>query len=416
MRTTQDTGGLWRTMLLATLAGLLMISSGCGGNSDQTPPATDANQPSVSDGQGAGQGAKPAMKPSEPTEPTTDAFPPPEVPAVVASLHRKEPGRVTGTFLDRPPKTNLRFVCWNILWNNIFVEENPQNAERFARVIHLLNPDVIAMQEFGVTSWMLRDDPDKRPWGAADVAHLMNAILPLEDGQQWHAFRGADNVIVSRYPLMETRTATEPRGDREQAIALIDLPERPLEVDLYVMNNHYKCCDPEKNDVRRQEQSDAIVNWIRDARTPGGEIDLPPETPIIVAGDLNIVGSFEPVRTLVEGDIADEDAYGADFLPDWDDSPMTDLHPKHNGTGADDYTWRDDTSQYDPGRLDYIIYTDSVMEVLNAYVLNTTTMSAEDLAATALEKLDVVVDDAGKEFDHLPLVADFRIMGRPPAE
>ena len=34
-------------------------------------------------------------------------------------------------------------------------------------------------------------------------------------------------------------------------------------------------------------------------------------------------------------------------------------------------------------------------------------MSAEDLQAAGLEKLDIVSDAEGKDYDHLPLVVDF---------
>lgn len=319
----------------------------------------------------------------------------------------------TGTFLDRAEGTDIRFVSYNVLWNNIFREVSPENAEKFARVMQTLRPDIVALQEIGVTHWMLEENPDARDWRPKDVEHLFAALLP-EKGT-WHAYRGKDNVIVARYPLSMTADHTKPRGDRDQAMALVDLPDGEFSVDLYIMNNHYKCCDAEENDPRRQKQSDSIVAWIRDARTAGGEIDLPANTPIIVAGDLNIVGSFQPVDTLLEGDILDEGTYGEDFAPDWDNTGMIDLHPMHNIEGPDDYTWRDDNSRYDPSRLDFVVFTDSVLVPLKSFVLNTTSMSAEDLAATGLEKLDITVDQDGRKYDHLPLVVDFDVAAEAPA-
>lgn len=342
----------------------------------------------------------PAQAEAEPAEP------PLRVPAAAAPLPARPPGTPTGTFVDRDPQAELRMVCYNVLWNNIFPEESEQNADRFVRVMRALNPDIVALQEIALPSW--RRDEGGREWSAEDAAFIMNAALPLGEGLTWHGHQSYDNVILSRFPLEMKAKETKPRGDRGQAIALVDLPDAEFAFDFYVMNNHYKCCDPEQNDVRRQEQSDAIVNWLRDARTEGGEIDLPAGTAIVVCGDLNIVGSFQPVTTLVEGDIIDEEEYGVDSPADWDGTGLTDLHPRHNVDGADDYTWRDDTGEYDPGRLDYIIYSDSVLEAVKGFVLNTTTMSDADLAACGLEKLDVVVDDAGEKFDHLPLVVDFR--------
>ncbi len=319
-----------------------------------------------------------------------------------------QPNVTSADFIARADGTDLRLVSYNILWNTIFPEVNPRGTIRFERVVKALKPDVLALQEIG-THPRDRNKPTAKNYTADDVVALMNKYLPLGDGATWYGHQGNDNVIVSRYPLTMTRTATVPAGERDQAIALVDLPDEQMPIDLYVMNNHYKCCNPEKNDVRRQQQSDSIVNWLRDARTPGGEIDLPANTAIAVVGDLNIVGSFQPIDTLTDGDIQDEEQYGPDSKPDWDDTEMLDLGPMHNVVGPDDYTWRDDTSEYDPGRLDYIIYSDSVLEPLRAYVLNTTLMSEEALKEAGLKKHDVTVDTEGAEFDHLPLVVDFAV-------
>lgn len=367
---------------------------------------------------------KPAAAPAKPAEtnhqstlaaPATaapaapPAWTPPAIPPGAETPPVRPRGAPTGTFVDRAADADFRLVSYNVLWNSIFVEVNPVNAARFVRVMRALDPDIVALQEIGVTSWMRAQNPDVREWSEQDVVHVLNAILPLEGGGSWHAHRAFDNVIVSRWPLSLMRTDTEPPGERVQAIALVDLPDERFVIDFYVFNNHYKCCGGEENDPRRQQQSDAIIAWIRDARTPGGHLDLPAHTGLAVVGDLNIVGGFQPVQTLLDGDIQNEARYGADFAPDWDDSALTDLHPRHNGDGTDDYTWRNDNDQWDPGRLDFIIYSDSVLEARHSFVLNTTTMSDEDLAAAGLERLDVTVDATGAEFDHLPLVVDFRV-------
>lgn len=315
-------------------------------------------------------------------------------------------GEKTGTLIDRHPDAELRLVSYNILWNNIFPEISADNAAKFVRVVRALDADVWVLQELGKPRW--EEDPDYKDYDAADVAALLNRIAPLPDGRTWHTHMGYDNVIASKYPLRMQATDTNPPGDREQAIALVDLPDGRFSFDLYVLGNHYKCCGGTDNDPRRQRQSDAIMGWIRDAQTAGGYVNLPHGTPIVIAGDLNIVGRYQPVATLVDGNIIGEVHYGPDFMPDWDDSRMTDLHPLHNICGPADYTWRDDTDQWAPGRLDYIVYTDSVLTALKKFVLNTTTMSKRTLRAAGLERLDVTVDEEGLKFDHLPLVVDFK--------
>jgi endonuclease/exonuclease/phosphatase family metal-dependent hydrolase len=322
-------------------------------------------------------------------------------------LPTRTPGAHTGTFIDREEPSDLRLVDYNVDWNSIFVDVDAPQAAKFARLINTLNPDILTMQEIGAA-------PGKREGAAAkkrtaeEVVKLLNQIIPLGGGATWHAFQGKDCVTASRYPLKLTAEKLIPAGDSDLAAALVDLPDQSFGMDFYILNNHYKCCDAEKNDPRRQKQSDALVRWIRDARTPGDNINLPDGTAIAVVGDLNIVGSFQPVETLLSGDVTDEASYGPDFAPDWDDSPLADAHPLHNVVGPDDWTWRNDTGQYQPGRLDYILFTDSVLEAVKKFALDTTTMSESDLAASGLQKFDVTSDDVGQVYDHLPLVVDFR--------
>lgn len=311
-------------------------------------------------------------------------------------------GVTTGLFIDRPKAGDLRVVSYNIHWDDIFPDVSADGAEKFQRVVKALAPDVLALQEIG--------DRHRSPQkGADDVQALMDAIDPRPAGEKWHVFQGQSNVIVSRYPLSQTSDHTVPGAYRDPASALVDLPDERFGFDLYVLNNHFKCCSREGDQEKRQAQADALVNWIRDARTPGGEFDLAPDTPIVLVGDFNLVEGLEPLNTILGGDIADEGTYGPDFVPDWDDSELVAAHPLHNLVGPDDYTWRNDGSEYEPTRMDWVLYTDSCLEAVQAFVLNTTTLSVEELAQARLEAYDVTLDAAGENFDHLPVVVDFRV-------
>jgi endonuclease/exonuclease/phosphatase family metal-dependent hydrolase len=373
--------GDWRKCFvgLAVLAGLF---AGC---ERETPPAPSTPP--------APKAAAPAAAASAPA------------PALV--LPKRTPGARTGTFVDREEPSDLRLVDYNVDWNTIFVEVDAPQATKFARLVNTLNPDILTMQEIGSAPGKREGEAAKKRT-AEDVVKVLNQIIPLGGGATWHAFQGKDCVTASRYPLKLTAEKLIPAGDGELAAALVDLPDQTYGMDFYILNNHYKCCDPEKNDPRRQKQSDALVRWIRDARTSGDNIDLPDGTAFAVVGDLNIVGSFQPVQTLLTGDVIDEAKYGPDYVPDWDDSPLADAHPLHNVVGPDDWTWRNDTGQFQPGRLDYILFTDSVFEAVKKFALDTTTMSEGDLAAAGLQKFDVTADEEGKNYDHLPLVVDFR--------
>jgi endonuclease/exonuclease/phosphatase family metal-dependent hydrolase len=302
--------------------------------------------------------------------------------------------QATGTFIDRELSTDLRIISYNIFNDTIFPETSVTQAAKFSRLITALNPDVVNLQEIYTHT-------------ATDVVDLMNQILPLSAGATWYAQQGHDNVIVSRFPLLLGQTNTEPLSPRGIAIALVDLPDIQFETNFYLMNNHFRCCGgangPENNE--RQRQADSLISWMRDSRTAGGMVNLAPGTPMAVVGDLNMVGSLEPLNTLLGGSILHEDAYGVDSPPDWDGTHLVDVRPLHNVDGPDDYTMRNGQSR---SRLDFILYTDSVATIGKKFVLNTVAMSAADLAATGLEKYDVTLDTVGIEYDHLPLIVDFR--------
>ena len=316
----------------------------------------------------------------------------------------------TGTFIDRQQEDDIRVVSYNVLFETIFPEENASQAAKFERVVLALDPDVLNMQEIWSHS-------------ASDVVQLLNSIAPLGGGASWFAHQGGDNIIASKYPLSLQATNTNPPKDGT-ALALVDLPDAIYGADLYVMNNHFSCCNesnpPEPDDARedlRQQQADALVGWMDDARNPGGFITLAQDTPMLVVGDLNIINEpdlLDPLGTLITGDIFHEATFGSDSPPDWDGTSLADAHPLHNGTGPADYTWRNDGSPFDPGRLDYILYTDSVLQMANNFILNTVAMTPAERAATGLSLFDITVDLAGSAYDHLPLITDFRLTASIP--
>lgn len=314
------------------------------------------------------------------------------------------------TFLQRPAQQHVRVLCYNVNWDAIFEDGDPDNhswrefdrSDQFVRVVQAVQPDIVCVQEINQSR-----DPQ-------DVADILDAAVPLGEGQSWRAHNGSDNVICSRWDLSMLATDTVPSTNRGQAMALVDLPDSDYDRDLYLMNAHCKASGGESNIERRQQHGDAIANWMRDIRSPGGHINLEPYTPVIVLGDLNVYNT-DPhyhLTTIITGDIVDEQTYGPDFPPDWDSTNSTDALPLHNAVGPDTYTWRDDSGSFDPGALDRIVYTDTVLSVIHSFVLNTTAMSAGELAAAGLQTYDVVLDPPGG-FDHLPLVVDFAVAPVP---
>jgi endonuclease/exonuclease/phosphatase family metal-dependent hydrolase len=348
----------------------------------------------------AGCRADPAQTPAA-TAPADEAMAAPAERAVTEFTVVDEP------FIARQQPDDLRVVAFNI--NSVFPETHYLDSERFARVLRVLAPDVICLQE-------VRSELDD----AALATLVANALG--EDAAGWHAYIGRSGrmgtAIVARYPLQQTGDVTQPpayRGHENSgrtarvAYGLVDLPDDEHPIDLFVTSVHFKCCGDTDNDPLRQQEIDAVLAWWRDAMTPGDAIDVPPRTGFVLAGDLNTVGGPIILETALSGDIYDNERYGPDLAPDWDRTRLTDAHPRHNVVGPADYTWRNDTSQYPPGRLDYIIYSDSVLSLVRTFVLNTEAMTPELLAHYGLERFDIAEDEFGREIDHYPLVADFRI-------
>lgn len=301
--------------------------------------------------------------------------------------------------IDKQDPAHVRLVSYNMLWGGII-----RRPEYYNRILRALRPDVICFQEVG-HSWRESDPPDVLV-NAETVGARLDEILPLGDGQRWHLHSHRSSVIASRWPLTMRADDVPFATGVGQAMALVDLPDDRYPADLYVICAHYKCCGSldSEEDRQRQIQSDGNVAWLRELREPGGQATLPPRTPFVICGDLNLVGGHQILDTLVTGNIIDEARFGPDSPPDWDDSPLCDLRPLHN-SGPAAYTWRDDEAAFTPGRLDAIIYSDRVMRAAHSFILNTRDMAPEDLTRHNLHR-----DDGPKASDHLPLVLDFEIL------
>jgi endonuclease/exonuclease/phosphatase family metal-dependent hydrolase len=282
-------------------------------------------------------------------------------------------------------------VSYNVFQDDLF--ENPTTAPgELTRFINAVDADVWNFQEAESTS-------------ISEVLGLFNQIAPLSGGASWQAHKGRNQLIVSRYELSLQATRV-PGGQRDLAMAQVDLPDAHFSNDMYILNNHFHCCD--SGEDQRLAEARAIVDWTQDAQSAGGNFDLEEGTGIVFLGDLNTVSGSTPRDILVDG-------YDGKTT-DWDGSSMTDARPVHNATGTDDYTWRNDQSIFEPGRLDYFIYTDSVLNSEYSYVLNPSAMSGAELSATGLLATDFLRDKdnpSNFNFDHLPLIADFRANAVP---
>lgn len=291
-------------------------------------------------------------------------------------LSNQSPVQYTSTPLSRRDPKHLRVVSYNVLFDGLFERPGP-----FMSILRALDPDIVCFQEIWDHS-------------AKETADLVSLMLP---DAPWYAEKSYEGVIVSRYPIVDSHPTDEEQGN---LWALIDLPDERFATDLSLINAHPPCCE---DNAGRELELDAMAAWIRELQSPGGR-ELIPGTPMVIAGDMNLVGYARQLEILLAGRIVNQERYGPSHLPDWDGTPLADVMPYHT-TGREAFTWRSINSQdrsFSPGRLDYILYSDSVLELGNHFVLCTSEMSPEELAAAGLVAYDTAVAS-----DHLPVVADF---------
>ncbi len=292
--------------------------------------------------------------------------------------------------LARRAPHHLRFLSYNV--NNHLHE--PRRQEAFRRILGAIRPDVVAFQEV-------------RDLSAAATLRRVAPMLPhavagAGNDAGWHVARGGgeDNVLLSPFPIL----STHPLGG--SAGFLLDLASgrqaSPARLLLIVASA--PCCDRERE---RQLELDLMMAFVRDARAKGGDLDLAPGTPIIILGDPNLVGEARQRRTLLTGAIVNLDQHGPSFAPDWDGSAFADLKPRHTHRPLT-FTWYG--RRFSPGRLDYVAYSDSVLEAANRFVLFTPHLPRQALARYNLRRDDVLTAT-----DHLPVVVDFVLPAAPAA-
>ena len=270
--------------------------------------------------------------------------------------------------IGRPEGRHIRLVSFNVLWDGHLLRPDP-----FRRILRALNPDVIAFQEIG------RKTSEKETRGQVEKWL----------GGEWYSGRRRDCVTVSRYPIVGAAAV-----DGNLAV-LIDLPEEDFDRNILVINTHLPFGP--RHEARAAEISN-LLSFIETAGRGEGPIPIEEGTPVVLIGDKNLVGPRVHLKTLLKGE---------ERKPDWDSTPLADLHPYHSSAPRS-YTWRSyRRAGFGPGRLDYVIYTDSVLEPIGGFILATDSMSE-----AALERHGLRRDDTDVASDHYPLVVDFRLKMR----
>ncbi|WP_442267041.1 T9SS type A sorting domain-containing protein [Tenacibaculum sp. ZS6-P6] len=279
--------------------------------------------------------------------------------------------------INKSDNSYIRIVAYNTKLNSLL---DTNKLDEYERLIKVIQPDIIGFVESADTT-------------TEYIKSLFDSWIPLETSNGWYVKKHGGEVTVSRWKITQ-----EWDLDRQFPV-LINLPEK-YGTDLLYTNAHLNCCGA---DDRRQRQVDEYAAFVLDAKSPGGQITLPKNTPIVYSGDLNLVGLSDQLATLLTGQIKNVSTYGSGAPLDWDDTDF-----KHDNALQTDipmaYTWRSDGSNFPPGKLDFIIYSDYVLKAEKTFVIQTEEMPSERLNLFGLQEFDTSTAS-----DHFPVIADFSI-------
>ncbi len=300
--------------------------------------------------------------------------------ALVYALGEGGQAPLPGLDLGRKDPQAIRIVSWNVLRDGIYQQDR---QERFGRVLQAINPDIINFQEL---------------YNPEGVLALVQRWLPEH---QWDIESHGDRTTLSRLPIVRGWPESYEPIHRRFTVVPIQVSD---DQRMIIFNAHMSFGD---NDTGRQDEADSFAAYMLELIIPGGRVDAPRKTPMVLLGDLNLVGQRQQLDTLLYGDIVNERRYGPPRPLDWDGTPLRDLAPRQTHRPLS-HTWRSSTSSYWPGRLDYIIYTDSVMTASHSFILDTETLADDDLQRHNLRSGDTRIAS-----DHLPLVVDFVLHTQP---
>lgn len=269
-----------------------------------------------------------------------------------------------------PPKSPdaVRIMAWNV-WGKM--QDSP---EKFCAVIRAINPDIIMLSEW-------KSD-------APALEQLLNRNMRGEVGIMvaWNAAAGPDVAVASIFP---TRLAgpnnleLDWNGEKRKVrfvSAAVQSPVGPVLIGAM----HLKCCGGigSNEDALRIAETDTINQAMQQiSRADAADIR-------VLGGDMNLVGSRVPLDVLR----LNADADGSDLTP---------AEPVVIG---DDwlYTWRDWSSGFSPGRLDWLVYSDASAQPVRQFVFDPARLSDSALAKMGLSRADA------QPSDHLPVVVDIK--------
>lgn len=277
-----------------------------------------------------------------------------------------------GTFLPSRIADGLRVMTWNVAFGTLL-----KKPDAPGRILRAVDPDVLLLQEM--------TDEDS----AAAIQSFLDQRVS-RPGASWHVLFGQGGgplrcAIASRFPIEAVPSlamvAYPDRPDRQVRTVggIITIGDRRL----LVASIHLTCCGRinSREDESRRVEVDLIHRAIEAARVEA------PFDAAVIGGDLNLVGGYEPLRRLQAG--LDVDGTDLTILEAYQ------LDARSNAT------WANPAESFVPGRLDYLLISDSTLEAAGSFVFD-----SADIAARRLAKLSLRPSDSATASDHFPIVTD----------
>lgn len=285
---------------------------------------------------------------------------------------------------------SLRVVQWNVA-----SERFRQNAMGFARVLGALEPDVILLDEvYGDVSPAELEDfftlpalAPRGPWtfalgeGGGRQKSVVASRLELRpEGTLGRIEYPADSITALRDEFPDSAVARalelEARISLSAAGAWVNYDG--TEVLFGAVDFQSRGHDGSYFDRLREVQATMVRSAVREVARGA---------PVVLGGDLNLVGSRRPLERLAARLDGEEDLVAAPALRLLDRSYAT---------------WRSArVVDFTPGRLDFVLVPSTRFDVDRAFVFD-----AEDVKDGLLESLGINRDDNRTTSDHLPVVVD----------
>ena len=276
--------------------------------------------------------------------------------------------------IEKSVNSDFRIVSYNVLRDNIF---NPSLENEYSNLLKAVDADVYCFQE-------VYDFSDEQ------LLLKLESLNVINNPEDWYSHKqNPDIITISKYPIVNTRVSDG------NSIVVLNVDDRQV----CIANCHLPCCD---NNEGRVDEIDNLLANLREMKEGNFSFTLENEAPIIILGDMNLVGDASQVNSMITGNIVQNSIYGPDFSIDWDQTDMLDLVPRNVGTPSS-YTWINPSGSFSPGRLDYLIISDSVIESEITFAFNTEGLSEEEL-----DQYNLNTNTSLRCSDHLPLIADLR--------